>query len=270
MLFNDTILSKNNTISCASCHFLNDGGDDNIQHPYGIDGISISRNSPTVFNAVFNATQHWDGAFNTLQEQVDSSIKNDFSMHSNFIDIINKLNKNKLYKEKFHSIYKEEINKKNILDTISEFIKALITPNSKFDKYLNGNTSILSNDELDGYKLFKEYGCISCHNGVNIGGNLITKIGFIKTYDTSDLGHYYVSNKKEDIYYFKVPSLRNIELTAPYFHDGKIKTLKGAVKKMIFHQVGYTLNDKEIDNIIKFLKTLTGETPEILNELNNE
>lgn len=122
----------------------------------------------------------------------------------------------------------------------------------------------LNKDELDGYKFFKSYGCISCHNGINIGGNLIQKIGAIEKYNTHDLGKYYITKNEEDKFYFKVLSLRNIELTEPYFHDGKIKTLKEAVETMMKHQVGYIIEEKEIKNIVKFLKTLTGDTPIII------
>jgi len=240
-----------------------------MEHPFGINGDIIPRNSPTVFNAVFNVTQHWDGAFSTLQDQANSSITTDISMGSNFKDIIKKLNNNKIYKQYFKKLYKNKITKENILDAIATFEKALITPNSKFDRYLNGEVNILSKDELNGYTLFKDYGCISCHNGINIGGNLIQKIGIIKTYTSKDLGRYYTSKNKNDMYYFKVPSLRNIELTAPYLHDGKTKTLKQAVKTMLIYQVGYSLEEKEIEDIVKFLNTFTGDKPEILKERYN-
>jgi len=264
LLFNDKSLSANNSISCSSCHLLNDGGDDNIVHPIGINGSIISRNSPTVFNAVFNITQHWDGAFSNLQDQANSSITTNTAMGSNYKDIIKKLNNKNKYKDSFFKIYKEKITKENILDAIANFEKALITPNSKFDRYLNGEKNILNKNELNGYILFKDYGCISCHNGINIGGNLIQKVGIIKNYETDDFGRFYVTKNKNDKYYFKVPSLRNITLTAPYFHDGKIKTLQEAVKTMLIYQVGYSLEDKQIEDIVSFLKTLTGEKPKIL------
>jgi cytochrome c peroxidase len=142
----------------------------------------------------------------------------------------------------------------------------LTTPNSRFDKYLRGDKTALNTDELQGYKLFKEYGCISCHNGVNMGGNLLQKIGVVKEFIHQDFGLYNITKKEEDRYYFKVPSLRNIELTAPYFHDGSIPTLEKAVEKMMQHQVGFVLKEKELNNVIKFLKTLTGEKPQILDK----
>jgi cytochrome c peroxidase len=263
-LFNDTRLSKDNTISCASCHLLEEGGDNNSQGSYGIYGQYISRNVPTVFNAYFNIHQHWDASSKNLEDQARDSIEHPLAMQSNFHEVLPKLMQDKDYKEKFKKIYQEKISKKTVLNAIAEFEKALITPNSKFDKHLKGNLDILNDKEKNGYKLFKDYGCISCHNGINIGGNLIQKIGVINKYKTDDLGRYEITKNINDKYYFKVPSLRNIALTAPYFHDGKIKTLQDAVKQMSILQVGYPISKNEINDMVLFLKTLTGETPNIL------
>jgi cytochrome c peroxidase len=263
-LFNDTRLSKNDTISCASCHLLTQGGDDNLIGSYGIYGQFISRNSPTIFNATFNKSQHWDASSSTLEAQAKISIMKNTSMNSNFKDIIYKLKQDSKYVISFSKIYKNGITEENILNAIVQFEKALITPNSKFDKYLNGDKNILTQKELNGYKLFKEYGCISCHNGINIGGNLIQKIGIINQYKTKDVGRFSITNNIDDIYYFKVPSLRNVALTAPYFHDGKIDTLQEAVKQMSILQVGYPIDVDEIDDIVEFLKSLTGDIPQIL------
>ena len=268
-LFFDTRLSGNNTISCANCHFLEDGGDDNLPVSFGIDGKTGVRNSPTVLNARYNATQFWDGRAKDLQEQVKGPIHNPVEMNSNFKEIISKLKKDKKYNNKFLSIYDEGITEFSITDAISEFEKTLTTPNSRFDKYLRGDNTAITKDELDGYNVFKEYGCISCHNGVNIGGNLIQKIGIMDKFKSKDFGLYHLTNKEEDKHYFKVPSLRNIELTAPYFHNGQVKTLKDAVENMIMLQIGYVLKENEINNIVKFLKTLNGDIPKFI-KVNNE
>ena len=265
-LFFDTRLSKNDTISCASCHILEDGGDDNLPVSFGIDGKTGTRNSPTVLNAVYNYSQFWDGHAKSLAEQVKGPIHNPVEMGTNFKKIIPKLNQDKEYKTQFAKIYKDGITPSNIADAIAEFQKALTTPNSRFDKYLRGDKTALNADELQGYKLFKEYGCISCHNGVNMGGNLLQKIGVVKEFLHEDFGLYNITKKEEDRYYFKVPSLRNVELTAPYFHDGRIPTLEKAVEKMMEYQVGFVLKEKELNNVIKFLKTLTGEKPQILDK----
>jgi cytochrome c peroxidase len=268
-LFNDTRLSKNNTISCATCHILEEGGDDNLKVSFGINGQTGTRNSPTVLNARFNSNQFWDGRAKDLQEQVKGPIHNPVEMGSNFKEVVNKLKKDSHYISEFKTIYPDGITSTNISNAIAEFENSLITPNSQFDKFLRGDIKALTSYELEGYILFKEYGCISCHNGINIGGNLMQKIGVLEDFNTSDFGKYNVTKNIEDKFYFKVPSLRNIQLTSPYFHDGLTGTLKEAVNKMTFYQVGYTLKEDETNKIIFFLKTLTGELV-LNNDGNNE
>ncbi len=148
-------------------------------------------------------------------------------------------------------------------DAIAEFEKTLITPNSKFDKYLRGDKNILNEKELEGLKLFKSNGCVSCHNGINIGGNLYQKLGYFADLSdpNRDLGRFNITKNEKDKDYFKVPSLRNVAITAPYFHNGKVKTLKQAVKTMIAYQLGRIANDEEVESIVAFLNTLTGELP---------
>ena len=260
-LFNDKRLSKDNTISCATCHILEEGGDDNIQVSFGINGQKGTRNSPTVLNSRFNANQFWDGRAKNLKEQAEGPIHNPIEMGSNFEEVVKKLNKDANYVKAFNKIYKDGITGTNITNAIAEFESSLITPNSRFDQFLRGNTKALNSDEKEGYKLFKEYGCISCHNGINIGGNLMQRIGVLEEFKTTDFGLYNVTKDQEDKFYFKVPSLRNIQITSPYFHDGLTLNLKDAVNKMSYYQVGYTLKEDETDKIILFLKTLTGEQP---------
>lgn len=263
-LFFETKLSLDNTISCASCHILDDGGDDNLRVSFGIKGQQGTRNAPTIFNARYNTLQFWDGRATTLQEQIKGPIHNPVEMESNFKYIISQLQNDSSYQIEFSKIYQKGITTDTIIDAIVEFQKALTTPNSRFDKYLKGDKHILSKEEIAGYKLFKEYGCISCHNGINIGGNLMQKIGVMQEYTSADFGLYGITKKMEDKFYFKVPSLRNVALTSPYFHDGKINTLDEAVSIMITYQLGYPIDKKEKDNIVKFLKTLTGEVPHIM------
>ncbi len=265
-LFFDTRLSHDDTISCASCHNIQDGGDDNLRVSFGIKGQTGTRNSPTVLNSRYNIAQFWDASAKDLEAQASGPMHNPVEMGSNYKEVVKKLKKDKLYKKEFQKIYKDGITGKNITNAIAEFEKTLTTPNSRFDKFLKGDKNILTKDEKDGYKSFKEYGCISCHNGVNIGGNLIQKIGILNTFDTTDLGRYNITKDKTDKYYFKVPTLRNIALTAPYFHTGKVKKLKDAVILMIQYQVGFPVSDKKVNNIVKFLNTLTGELPKELKE----
>ncbi|MEA1914881.1 MAG: cytochrome c peroxidase, partial [Campylobacterota bacterium] len=263
-LFFDTRLSADNTISCANCHFLEDGGDDNVAVSTGIYGQKGTRNSPTVLNARYNSVQFWDGSAKDLQDQVNGPVHNPVEMATNFPKTIAKLKKDSQMIKEFNALYDEGITQYSITHAIAEFEKALTTPNSKFDQFLRGDKVALTQDEKKGYTLFKEYGCISCHNGVNIGGNLMQKIGVVEDYETQDLGKFHITNNPMDKYYFKVPSLRNVSLTAPYFHDGRIKTLRDTVTRMVEHQVGYIIQEQEIDYILKFLHTLNGDLPTIL------
>jgi len=266
-LFFDTTLSKDGTIACVSCHNINGGGDDSLKTSIGINNQSGTINSPTVLNARFNISQFWDGRAKDLKAQAMGPIKNPVEMGDSFLNVINKLSKIKYYKEAFAKIYSDKITKDNIADAIAEYEKTLITPNSRFDKYLKGDKKALNKDETDGYKLFKSYGCISCHNGVNIGGNLYQKIGIYKEFFSNnkiDFGRYNVTKDKDDKYYFKVPTLRNIDLTAPYLHTGTINNLEDVVDIMMKYQLGITKSKKkDIDKIVKFLKTLTGEVKEL-------
>lgn len=260
-LFFDTRLSRDNTVSCANCHILEAGGDDNLPVSFGINGKKGVRNSPTVFNARYNAFQFWDGKAKDLEEQISGPIHNPVEMGTDFKEVVSKLNKDEEYKKSFSLLYEEGINEKNIKNAIAEFEKSLTTPNSRFDRYLRGEKNVLTKGELDGFIAFKEYGCISCHNGVNVGGNLMQKVGVLVDYKSDDLGLYNLTKNIEDKYYFKVPGLRNVELTSPYFHDGSIGDLKEAVETMLKYQVGFPADEKTIENIVEFLKTLTGEMP---------
>jgi len=257
-LFNDKRLSSNNTISCASCHNLDEGGDDNLVYSIGVDGTLGNINAPTVLNAVFNFRQFWDGRAKNLEEQALGPIENPIEMAHDFSLLLPQLN-NSEYKDEFLKIYDNGITKKNLANAIAEFEKTLITPNSKFDKYLNGDETVLSEYEKEGFEIFKNKGCISCHHGINIGGNHYNKFGAIIDIDSNNLGLFNITKNKNDKYYFKVPSLRNIELTAPYFHDGRYLDLEETVKTMALVQLGRPISDDEISKIIAFLKTLTGK-----------
>jgi len=265
-LFFDTRLSGDNTIACVSCHIIDAGGDDNVQFSSGIDGQLGGANSPTVLNSRYNFVQFWDGSAKDLKEQASGPIHNPVEMGSNFKQVISKLSKDTIYQQEFMKLYKDGITGENITDAIAEFEKALVTPNSRFDQYLRGNTTILSKDEVEGFELFKSLGCIACHNGINIGGNLFQKIGIMEEYevDDSNLGRYNVTKDEEDKHYFKVPTLRNIALTAPYLHDGKISTLQETIKLMIVKQLGREADKQEVIKIEKFLFTLTGQIPKIM------
>jgi cytochrome c peroxidase len=257
-LFFDTILSKDNTISCHSCHILEQGGDDNLQFSFGVGGKVGNINAPTVFNSTFNFVQFWDGRAKDLQEQALGPITNEVEMAHTFEELIVILN-NTDYKEKFKKIYKDGITKDNITDSLAQFQKTLITPNSPFDKYLRGDKNAISKEQKQGYELFKNQGCIACHHGVNVGGNLYAKFGLISELQSDSKGRYEVTKNELDKYYFKVPTLRNIELTSPYLHDGRIEELEEVVKFMAHYQLGKSLSEEEVNKIVLFLKSLTGD-----------
>jgi len=264
-LFHDTLLSKDNTISCATCHPVLNYGVDNLSKSIGIKGQKGDRNTPTVWNAVYNFSQFWDGRAKDLKEQALDPIINPKEMGETLASVVEKLKKDEYYVREFDEIYEDGISANNLADAIAEYEKTLTTPKSKFDSYLRGDISALSAKEKEGLKLFIDKGCIACHNGQNIGGNLYQKSGVyeeIQTEGSPDLGRYNITKKIFDKYYFKVPSLRNVEMTAPYFHDGSAVTLKDAVAIMVKSQLGRQLKDEEIDDIVLFLKTLTGRVHE--------
>lgn len=265
-LFFDPRLSKDNTISCASCHDIYNGGADKNKVAIGINQLQGSFNSPTILNSKYNFAQFWDGRAKNLEHQVVGPIHNPLEMASNFPEIIKKLSKDEEYKKEFASVYNSIITEENIIESIVEFENALTTPNSKFDMYLNGDENILSENEKKGYKLFKEFGCISCHNGINIGGNLFQKVGIISEYFpdvNKHQGRYNITKDEEDKFYFKVPTLRNIALTSPYLHDGSVDNLKDVITVMLKYQIGAIYTKQDVELIEEFLKTLTGETPKI-------
>ena len=265
-LFFDPLLSKNGTISCATCHDLQNGGDDGLKFSFGIDGQEGNINAPTVYNAVFNFRQFWDGRAKDLKAQALGPIENPVEMGHNFPELVSSLDKEKRYHEAFNRVYSDGISKENIADAIAEFEKTLITPDAPFDRFLKGEKDALSEKAKKGYRLFESKGCILCHNGVNVGGNFYNKFGIYKDANSTELGRYNITKREEDKYVFKVPSLRNVALTAPYMHDGRAKTLTDAVEIMTEHQLGRYMNDEEIKEIVAFLKSLTGTIPHIVKE----
>ena len=263
-LFFDTSLSRDYSTACVSCHNIYNGGADTRKVSRGFDGRKGNIHSPTVLNAFFNFRQFWNGRAKDLYEQAKGPLTNPVEHNMTPKLIEERLASNSHYKEKFEALYPDGVSYKNVIDAIVEFEKALITPNSKFDLYLQGKTK-LTKKELQGYTLFKQLGCISCHNGKNIGGNSFAKIGMFIPYENlkkyPDL--YTITNNPIDKNVFKVPTLRNIALTAPYFHDGSRATLKEAIKAMGYYNLGLELTKEEIELLEAFLKTLTGKLPEI-------
>jgi len=194
-LFFETRLSKDNTISCASCHNLKEGGDDNLRVSFGVGGKQGTRNAPTVYNAVFNFRQFWDGRAKDLADQAMGPIENPVEMAHSFQEIVPLLKKSQ-YKKQFNKIYSDGVTKKNIADAIAEYEKTLITPNAPFDRYLRGDIKALSKNTEDGYAIFKTKGCILCHQGINVGGNMYNKFGVFEEQKLTDLGRYNVTHKE--------------------------------------------------------------------------
>lgn len=265
-LFHDPGLSSNGSVSCASCHRLNRGGVDRLPQSLGISGKIGSINAPTVFNSGFNFRQFWDGRAVSLEEQINGPLQNPVEMANTWSAIIASLEKDPKYRKAFSAIYRTGIQPGNVRDAIATYERSLVTPNARFDRFLRGDKSALDNRELAGYRLFRQAGCISCHQGVNIGGNLFQKLGIMEDYfaargrvTSADMGLFNVTGKEVDRHFFKVPSLRNVALTTPYLHDGSALTLEDAVRIMGRYQLGKELHSDEVDKIVAFLKTLTGE-----------
>ncbi|NET31992.1 MAG: cytochrome-c peroxidase [Cyanothece sp. SIO1E1] len=265
-LFHDSRLSHDNTIACASCHQLKTGGTDRRVHSIGINGTVGFVNAPTVFNSGFNFKQFWDGRAETLEAQIDGPTHTNHEMGSSWPEIIAKLRQSSQYASSFSQIYPEGITSDTIKDAIATFERSLYTPNSRFDQFLRGDSDALSAAEKAGYQRFKVYGCISCHQGMQLGGNMFQTFGVMGNYlsdrghiTPADLGRFRVTQAEPDRYVFKVPGLRNVTLTAPYFHDGSAATLDAAVKVMAKYQLGRQIPQTDVDLIIKFFQTLTGE-----------
>lgn len=265
-LFNDPRLSRTNTISCGSCHFLSGGGDDQAEHSTGVDQRRTDVNAPTVFNSDSNFKQFWDGRAESLEDQIDGPTHGFNEMDSNWPEIRSKLKLSPEYSAAFAELYPQGIESTTIKDAIATFERSLSTPNSRFDRFLQGDVNILSEEEKDGYRLFKNYGCASCHQGMGVGGNMFQRFGVMGDYfadrgnpTRADLGRFNVTGNATDRHLFKVPGLRNVASTAPYFHDGSAKRLEDAVTIMAKYQLGRQLSPEELDRIVSFLKTLSGE-----------
>lgn len=262
-LYFDVRLSINDTQSCNSCHLLDNkkGGVDNKTTSTGAKGDIGDRNAPTVLNAGFHLAQFWDGRAKDLVEQAKGPILNpvEMAMPSEKA-VVDKLSKIEEYPPLFAKAFpgqKNPLTYQNIAEAIAAFERTLIT-RDRFDDFMDGNLTALNTEELEGLELFLNTGCIQCHNGALLGGNSYRKTGQINAYEnTKDLGRFNVTKNDADKYVFKVPSLRNVALTSPYFHDGQVKTLEEAVTKMAYLQLNVQLEESKARKIAKFLNTLT-------------
>lgn len=267
-LYHDPRLSIDNTVSCASCHELQNAGVDNHQYSHGVNDQLGGVNAPTVYNAVYNFVQFWDGRAKTLADQAAGPPLNPVEMASESFDqIIAKLQEDKEFVAAFTAVYPEGLTEANITDAIEHFERTLVTPGSAFDKWLKGDDSALTAQQLKGYDLFKKYDCATCHAGPILGGLTYELMGHRQDYfgargmelTNEDNGRFKETGVERDRHRFKVPGLRNVEHTWPYFHDGTRETLVEAVRDMGKYQSDVTLSRSEIDAIVAFLKSLTGE-----------
>lgn len=269
-LFHDPRLSANGAISCATCHSFREGGAVNQRHsPAGASGKQVPLNVPTMFGSGLNFAQFWDGRAATLEDQIDGPLTGPDEMGSSWPDVLRRLNDDPIYVMAFREIYGAPPNEKNVKNAIAAFERAQTPADSPFDRYLLGDAATIGPTAQRGYARFKDLGCAACHQGQNIGGNMFQKFGILGDYfsdrgnvSPQDLGRFNVTGQEEDRHVFKVPSLRNVALTAPYFHDGSAATLEEAVKIMARYQLGHELSPAETAEILAFLQSLTGKLPE--------
>jgi cytochrome c peroxidase len=266
-LYFDTRLSKSGFISCNSCHNLSMGGTDNLKTSIGDHWQQGPINSPTVLNSSMNLAQFWDGRAADLKEQAGGPIANPGEMAFSHTLAVEVLSSIPGYVREFRLTFDDDlIDIGRVTDAIAEFEKTLVTPNSPFDRWLLGDTNALNSQALAGYELFKSSGCVACHNGPSVGGNSFQKMGLVEPYQTSNKveGRAAVTGKDADRFTFKVPTLRNVELTYPYFHDGEAATLAEAVDIMGRLQLGRVFDADENARIVAFLTSLTGDQPRFL------
>ena len=269
-LFLDKRLSKDNSLSCSSCHGLDTGGCDQKAHSVGLDGAIGGINAPTVMNSGYNFIQFWDGRSPSLEDQVNGPTHHPKEMGSNWKEITGKLNSDPEMVAEFKKVFGTKVTEDGVRTAIANFERSLSTPNSPFDKYLAGEKSAISPAAQKGYETFKKIGCASCHQGVNAGGNMFAKLGEMDDYfamrkntTDADIGRFAVTKREKDRGVFRVPTLRNVELTHPYFHDGAVSSLDMAVELMGYYQLGRVLDPKDVKDMVEFLKAMTGEQPEI-------
>lgn len=265
-LFHEKRLSGNDTISCATCHPLDKAGVDNLKVSIGINNMAGTINATTVYNISLLPILMWGGEIITLEEQISRPVTMSNELGSSWQEVIDKLKQDEFYLSEFNRLYTDGITQDNIENAIATYERTLITPDAPFDLFLKGNNTAISKQAKEGYLLFKSYGCSSCHQGITVGGNLYEKMGVMGDYfkdrgkiTKADYGRFNNTGKEEHKYQFRVPSLRNVALTAPYFHDGTAETLEQAVIVMAKYQLGRRMKKAEAEKIVDFLNTLTGK-----------
>ena len=273
-LFGDRRFARDDSLACASCHDLAGGGVDTRPGSRTFSSatgqVKHIFNTPTIYNVGLNYRQQWTGGAQTLEELVDKVVNSPLVFASSWPAVLGKLEADKALVADFRRAYPQSgLTKESVQDALAVFQRSLTTP-SRFDRFLRGDASAISSDERSGYERFKAYGCVGCHQGVNVGGNMLQRFGAMKDYFADrlkagraaapgDEGRFRVTKKQEDLHVFKVPSLRNVALTAPYFHDGSAATLEDAVDVMFRYQLGRSAPAQDKALIVKFLHSLSGE-----------
>ncbi len=271
MLFYDTRIASDKNFGCIKCHWMNLYGADGMKTPIGRDCKPEKRNSPTVFNAAGEIAEHWTGNRVTVEEQAKGGMQAPQAYGwKTEAEAINAIKSYSGYIPLFQKAFpgeKDPVNAENFGKAIGAFERTLVTQ-SRFDDFVKGNAKALTQNEQTGLKTFMELGCSGCHNSPFVGGQMYQKFGLTQPYwnlthsPEPDSGRYAVTKNTADIYVFKVPVLRNVAMTAPYFHDGSVDRLQDAVKIMAQLQLGKTLTDAQASDIVAFLKSLTGQIPE--------
>lgn len=270
-LYFDPRLSQSHNISCNTCHQIGLGGMDGLSTSIGHRWQKGGRNAPTVLNAVFNIAQFWDGRAADLKAQAGGPIQNPIEMgitHEHAIEMLKGIPD---YAQRFQAAFpndKDPITMPNVVTAIAAFEATLTTPNAPFDRYLRGDQNALTAEQKEGLRLFISTGCASCHSGINVGGQKYAPFGVVEKpgadiLPPNDRGRFAVTKSVSDEYVFRVPALRNVELTAPYFHSGQVWDLTQAVGIMATDQLGKQLNDADVAKIVAFLKSLTGDQPQV-------
>ena len=245
-LFGDPRLSRDGSRTCSSCHDVGTNGADGNRYGKAFDGSNLPFNTTTVFNAALSFRLGWEGGFRTLEAQAEALLENSGPMGTTVAEVVGKLSGDPQMARQFGGAYGHGPDRASLLDAIATYERSLLTPGSRFDQWLDGDAAALSIEEQSGYQLFKSLGCVSCHQGVNVGGNLFQRHGIF---------HPPASPTPEIL---RVPSLRNVAITPPYFHDGSAPTLSEAVRRMAAAQLDRVLSDQQVETIVVFLNTLTG------------
>ena len=270
-LYSDSIMSIDGTLTCFSCHDVKKGGTDGLPTARVASRPTGQINTGTIFNLAFNFRFNWNGKFVTLLNHINGPVTGKNLMGMSWPVLLERVQDVEEYRRMFRDVYDDGVTIENIQHAVTEYQLSLVTPNAPFDRYLRGEDDALDQGEKQGLELFKSLGCVSCHQGINIGGNLFAKIGVIGDYFVdrerdgrgglvdADFGRYQVTKLEEHKHVFRVPSLRNVACTGPYFHDGSIEELEDVVEAMGRYQLGRTLTIDEKSLLVRFLKTLTGE-----------